>query len=106
MPHILRGIMMAEEQIAELSMLCGFDDDLAAQLAQVRNRLRGLLTQIHPSLEHILGSRLGHPAVGDLLGRYPTPAALKRAGRGHIRTRLKKLAPRMAPFLPTSCLRR
>src|SRR5699024_9914733 len=37
-----------------------------------------------------------HPAVIDLLGRYPTPAALQRAGRGHVRTRLKKLAPRMA----------
>jgi len=96
MPHTLRGITIAEEQIAELSMLCGFDDDLAAQLTQVRNRLRGLLTQIHPSLERVLGPRLAHPAVIDLLSRYPTPAALQRAGRGHVRTRLKKLAPRMA----------
>jgi len=96
MPHTLRGITVAEEQITELSMLCGFDDDLAAQLTQVRNRLRGLLTQIHPSLERVLGPRLAHPAVIDLLSRYPTPAALQRAGRGHVRTRLKKLAPRMA----------
>src|SRR5690625_1858388 len=99
MPHTLRGITIAEEQIAELSMLCGFDDDLAAQLTQVRNRLRGLLTQIHPSLERVLGPRLAHPAVVDLLGRYPTPAGLKRAGRGHVRARLKKLAPRMAARL-------
>lgn len=99
MPHTLRGVTVAEEQIAELSMLCGFDDDLAAQLTQVRNRLRGLLTQIHPSLERVLGPRLAHPAVVDLLGRYPTPAALQRAGRGHVRTRLKKLAPRMAERL-------
>ena len=42
-------------------MLCGFDDDLAAQLTQVRNRPRGLLTQIHPSLERVLGPRLAHP---------------------------------------------
>src|SRR5690625_1120537 len=87
MPHTLRGITIAEEQIAELSILCGFDDDLAAQLTQVRNRLRGLLTQIHPTLERVLGPRLAHPAVVDLLGRYPTPAALQRAGRGHVRTR-------------------
>jgi len=96
MPHTLRGITVAEEQIAELSMLCGFDDDLAAQLTQVGNRLRGLLTQIHPALERVLGPRLHHPAVVDLLGRYPTPAGLARAGRGHVRTRLKKFAPRLA----------
>lgn len=104
MPHRLRGVTVAEEQIAELSMLCGFNDNLAAQLTQVRNRLRGLLTQIHPSLERVLGlrlervlgPRLAHPAVVDLLGGYPTSAALQRAGRGHVRTRLKKLAPRMA----------
>src|SRR5699024_6796103 len=77
-------------------MLCGFDDDLAAQLTQVRNRLRGLLTQLHPSLERVLGPRLAHPAVIDLLGRYPTPAALQRAGRGHVRTRVTQLARRMA----------
>ncbi len=98
-PHMLRGITVAEEHIAELSMLCGFDDDLAAQLAQVRNRLRGLLTQIHPSLERVLGPRLTQPAVIDVLGRYPTPAALQRAGRGHVKARLKKLAPRMAKRL-------
>lgn len=96
MPHRLRGVTVAEEQIAVLSMLCGFNDNLAAQLTQVRNRLRGLLTQIHPSLERVLGPRLAHPAVVDLLGGYPTSAALQRAGRDHVRTRLKKLAPRMA----------
>lgn len=96
MPHTLRGITIAEEQIAELSMLCGFDDDLAAHITQIRNRLRGLLTQIHPSLERVPGPRLAHPAVVDLLGRYPTPAALERAGRGPVRTRLKKRAPRLA----------
>lgn len=96
MPHTLRGITIAEEQIAELSMLCGFDDDLAMQLTQVRNRLRGLLTQIQPSLDRVLGSRLAHPAVTDLLSRHPTPAALQWAGRGHVISRLKKLAPRMA----------
>lgn len=58
MPHTLRGITIADEHIAELSMLCGFDDDLAAQLTGVRNRLPVLLTQIHPALQRILGPRL------------------------------------------------
>jgi transposase len=34
--------------------------------------------------------------VADLLTRYPTPVALKTAGRGHVRARLKKHAPRAA----------
>ncbi len=32
-------------------MLAGFDEDLAEQINQVSNRIRGLLTQIHPALE-------------------------------------------------------
>lgn len=51
MPHTLRSIQVADEQVAELSMLCGFDDDLAGQITQVSHRIRGLLTQIHPALE-------------------------------------------------------
>ena len=46
LPHALRTLKLADEQIAELSMLCGFDDDLAAQTTQASNRIRGLLTQI------------------------------------------------------------
>lgn len=99
LPHTLRGITVAEENIAELAMLCGFDDDLAAQLTQVRNRLRGFLTQIHPALERALGPRLGHTAVITLLTRYPSPARLRAAGRGHVRALLKKHAPRLAEKL-------
>ncbi|HGD8877427.1 TPA: IS110-like element ISEc20 family transposase, partial [Escherichia coli] len=61
LPHALRTLKLADEQIAELSMLCGFDDDLAAQTTQASNRIRGLLTQIHPALERVLGPRLDHP---------------------------------------------
>lgn len=99
MAHTLRGITVAEEDIAELSMLCGFDDDLASQITQARNRLRGFLTQIHPALERVLGPRLGHPGVVALLGRYSSPARLKSAGRGHVRALLKKHAPRLAEKL-------
>ncbi|AHA68042.1 Transposase [Shigella dysenteriae 1617] len=44
LPHALRTLKLADEQIAELSMLCGFNDDLAAQTTQASNRIRGLLT--------------------------------------------------------------
>ena len=68
MPHTLRAIRVDDEQIAELAMLAGADDDLAAQITASSNRLRGLLTQIHPALERVLGPRITHPAVADLLG--------------------------------------
>ncbi|MBB5510867.1 hypothetical protein HDG35_007164 [Paraburkholderia sp. JPY681] len=32
MPHTLRSLRLADEPLAELTMLCGFDDDLAAQI--------------------------------------------------------------------------
>lgn len=59
------------------------------------NRIRGFLTQIHPALERVLGPQLGHPAVVDLLWRYPSPAALIAAGETRIANRLVKLAPRL-----------
>ncbi|MBT2533733.1 IS110 family transposase [Arthrobacter sp. ISL-48] len=99
MPHTLRSIAVDDETLAEPGVLCGFDDDLAAQITATSNRIRGLLTQIHPALERALGPHLDHPAVADLLTRYPTPATLKTAGRGHFRARLRKHAPRAAERL-------
>ncbi|PQP06752.1 IS110 family transposase [Burkholderia cepacia] len=95
MPHTLRSLRLADDQLAELTMLCGFDDDLAAQVTQTSNRIRGLLTQIHPALERVLGPRLDHPAVLDLLERYPSPAALASTTEKTLANRLTKLAPRM-----------
>lgn len=99
MPHTLHGVTVADETTAELSMLCGFDDDLAANATAVSNRLRGFLTQIHPHLERILGPRLSHPATLELLKKYPAPADLHSAGRTKVRNLLKKKAPRLAPKL-------
>lgn len=99
MPHTLRSLRLADEPLAELTMLCGFDDDLAAQVTQTSNRIRGLLTQIHPALERVLGPRLDHPAVLDLLERYPSPAALAATSEKALANRLTKLAPRMGKRL-------
>ncbi|MBD8045438.1 IS110 family transposase [Arthrobacter sp. Sa2BUA2] len=99
MPHTLRSVELDDETLAELGVLCGFDDDLTGQITATSNRIRGLLTQIHPALERALGPHLDHPAVADLLTRYPTPQALRTAGRGHVRARLKKHAPRAAERL-------
>ncbi len=95
MPHTLRSLKLADNEVAELTMLCGFDDDLAGQITQTSNRIRGLLTQIHPALERVLGPRLDHPAVLDLLERYPSPAQLASVSEKQLANRLAKLAPRM-----------
>lgn len=95
LPHALRSIQLADESVAELSMLCGFDDDILGQMTATSNRIRGLLTQIHPALERVVGPHLDHPAILDLLQHYPSPAAMKAAGTTRIATRLLKLAPRM-----------
>jgi hypothetical protein len=67
MPHTLRSLELADEITAELTMLVGFDQDLAGEANRTGNRIRGLLTQFHPSLERVLGPRLDHPAVTWLL---------------------------------------
>ncbi|MEW9874243.1 IS110 family transposase, partial [Arthrobacter sp. HS15c] len=99
LPGTLRSLELGDEQRAELVMLCGFDDDLVAQATATSHRIRGLLTQIHPALERVLGPRLDHPAVVDLLRTWPTPQALRRAGTKRIAARLRKLAPRIGDRL-------
>ncbi|MGA5799371.1 IS110 family transposase [Streptomyces cellulosae] len=99
MPHTLRDLAPDDETVAELNMLVGFDDDLAGEVTRIKNRLRGLLTQIHPSLERVLGPRLDHPAVLVLLERHGSPAQLRKAGRRRLVTLLRPKAPRMAERL-------
>jgi transposase len=94
MPESLRTVEVPEAQVAELSMLCGFDDDLAKEATATSNRIRGLLTQIHPALERVIGKHLDHVAMAELLAKYPTPAALRRAGEARIGALLRKHAPR------------
>lgn len=99
MPHTLRAIDGEDETIAELEMIVGFDDDLASEATRVANRLHGLLTQIHPSLERVLGPRLQQPAVLTLLERFESPAQIRKAGRRRLVTLLRPKAPRMAERL-------
>jgi transposase len=95
MPHTLRAIDLDDERAAGLAVLTGFDQDLADQITAAANRVHGLYTQIHPGLERVLGKHLDHPAALDLIAVWPTPAALRRAGRKRVEARLRKLAPRM-----------
>jgi transposase len=99
MPHTLRSLELTDEITAELTVLVGFDQDLAAEATRTSNRIRGLLTQFHPSLERVLGPRLDHSAVTWLLERYGSPAALRKAGRRKLVEVIRPKAPRMATRL-------
>lgn len=80
-------------------MLVGFGQDLAGEANGTSNRIRGLLTQFHPSLERILGPRLDHQAVTSLLERYGSPQALRKAGRHRLVEVVRPRALRMAERL-------
>ncbi|GDY51836.1 hypothetical protein SVIO_024590 [Streptomyces violaceusniger] len=99
MPHTLRSIELEDETVAELAMVAGFDDDLAGKATRIGNRLRGLLTQIHPSLERVLGPRVQHPAVLMLLDQFGSPAQIRKAERWRLVSLLQPKAPRMAERL-------
>ncbi|RCG29578.1 IS110 family transposase [Streptomyces diacarni] len=99
MPHTLRDLAPDDETTAALQLIVGHDDDLAAEATRFRNRLRGLLTQIHPGLERVLGPRLDHPAVLRLLEQFGSPAALRKAGRRQLINLARSKAPRMAERL-------
>ncbi len=57
MPHTLRRVDIGDDTLTELGVLAGFDDDLAEEATRTSNRIRGLLTGIHPALERVLGPR-------------------------------------------------
>ena len=67
MPHTLRAINASDEDAAALSMLTGFDLDLARAVNQTEGRIRG-----------------------QWLTPDPTPVELKRAGKARTDARLKK----------------
>src|SRR5256886_8071684 len=104
LPHTLRRVDAGDEALAELSVLVGFDDDLAGESTRLTNRIRGLLTHIHPALERVLGPKTAHPAVLELLSRCGGPAGLGQAGRRKLTTVAVKHAPRMGEALIAAIL--
>ncbi|ROO59787.1 transposase IS116/IS110/IS902 family protein [Micromonospora sp. Llam0] len=99
LPHTLRRVDTGDEALAELEVMVGYDDDLAGEVTRVGNRIRGLLTQIHPPLERVLGPKLQHPAVLEAISRCGGPTGLRRAGRAKLTEIVKARAPRMGARL-------
>jgi len=84
-----------DDLLVQLRVLNGLDVDLAADSTRHANRLRDALTSISPALERAVGTKLQHAGVRDLLAKYPTPTALRAAGKTRIRTVVSKRSPRM-----------
>ncbi len=86
----------SDELLDRLRVLNGFDIDLAADQTRLTNRCRDALTSTSPALERALGSRLHQTGVRDLLAKYPTPSALRDAGRAQVTQAVKARSPRLA----------
>ena len=99
MPHTLRRVDTGDEILAELGVLVGFDDDLAGEATEISNRIRGLLTGIHPALERVVGPRISHPAVLEILTRCGGPNGIRVAGKHKLTNLAVKHAPRMGARL-------
>lgn len=100
MPHTLRRVGTDDHTLAELGVLAGYDDDLAADITRMTNRLRDALLHIHPALERLLGSHFDRGGVLDLLAAAPTPAALAALGVDRIGELMTAGSPRLAKTLP------
>jgi transposase len=99
LPHTLRQVDTGDDTLAELGVLIGFDDDLAGEATRLGNRIRGLLTGIHPALERVLGPRVTHAAVLEILSRCGGPAGIRKAGRRKVTAIAIAHAPRMGAKL-------
>ncbi|MDG4765726.1 IS110 family transposase [Solwaraspora sp. WMMD406] len=99
LPHTLRRVDTGDDALAELEVMVGYDDDLAGEVTRVANRIRGLLTQIHPPLERVLGPKLQHPAVLEAISRCGGPTGIRKAGRAKLTEIVKARAPRMGARL-------
>lgn len=82
LPHALRSLELTDEITAELTVLVGFDQDLAAEATRASNRIRGLLTQFHPwnaSWARVWTTR---PSPGCWNATAPRPRCAKPAAAG------------------------
>ena len=104
LPHTLRPVDVGDDTLAELEVLVGFDDDLAGEATRLGNRIRGLLTGIHPALERAIGPHISHPAVLEILSRCGGPAGIRAAGRRKLTVIATAHAPRIGEKLVESIL--
>lgn len=99
MPHTVRPLAVPAPGLAELRALLGHDADLARSATALTNQLRGLLSELHPALERVLGPILNRTGVLDMLAQHPTPAALAARGTAGLAADLRAAGSRIADRL-------
>jgi transposase len=95
-------LAVTDELLAALRVLNGRDVDLATDANRITNRARDALVAISPALERAVGDRLDKAGVRDLLARYPTPSALRAAGKTRVHKLIAKRSPRLADKVTTA----
>ncbi len=90
----LQWLTPSAQQITELQILTGYDDDLREESTRASNRLRDLMLSVHPSLERVIGPLLDRESVLAVVERYPTPTQLAKAGKPKIKRLLVKYSSR------------
>ena len=86
---------ITDELLARLRILNGRDTDLAADATRAANRLRDALLAVSPALERAVGDKLiPVPGLRAALTKWPTPSALRTAGKARVRTLVAKRSKR------------
>lgn len=92
----LTWLDVTDDLLTALRVLNGHDVDLATDANRVSNRCRDALVAVSPALERALGDRLGQAGIRDLLAKWPTPTALRQAGKARVRKAIARRSPRLA----------
>lgn len=92
----LTWLEVTDDLLIELRILNGRDVDLASDATRTINRCRDAMVAVSPALERVIGGRLTQPGVRDALKKFPTPSALRNAGKTRIKTAITKRSPRIA----------
>lgn len=92
----LTWLDVTDDLLTALRVLNGRDVDLAGDANRISNRCRDALVAVSPALERALGDRLGQAGIRDLLAKWSTPTALRRAGRARVRKVIARRSPRLA----------
>lgn len=100
MPHTLRRVDTGDEALAELEVLVGFDDDLAGEATRISNRIRGLLTSIHPALERVSAPALPTPPSSRSSRAVADPPESDRPANANSPRSRSSTHPAWAPASP------
>ena len=91
---------ITDELLARLRILNGRDTDLAGNATRAANRRRDALLAVSPSLEHAVGDKLvSVSGLRAALVKWPTPSALRTAGKVRVRGVISKRSKRTAAKL-------